>query len=401
MVQGGYYSTGASTSTRTAEVECEVGHWCASGLKTPCAAGRYGSTAGLTSSVCTGACPAGYVCPEASFASAPSGVAGNDVSACGSASVFCPEGSTSSTLVATGWYSTGGSDATTRTGEATCGAGSYCTAGVSVACPAGRWALTPGQSSSACEGACAAGRWGGTQQTTDQCVRGIAPGVGMLRIGCATTPCLPLPMSTAAPACVCGAHAATVACAPSPLSPLLPMPVPLMCVRVRVRCVLHPQSGACTRGYVCAAGSGSATASPCGDASVYCPASSGSATSVQGGYYSTGASTSTRTAEVECEVGHWCASGVKTPCAAGRYGSTAGLTSSVCTGACPAGYVCPEASFASAPSGVAGNDVSACGSASVFCPLGSTSSTLVATGWYSTGGSDATTRTGEATCGAG
>ena len=67
----------------------------------------------------------------------------------------------------------------------------YCISGVSVACPAGRWASATGQASSACEGACVAGRWGNAQQTTDQGVRGIVPGVGMPRMRCAIThpPC--------------------------------------------------------------------------------------------------------------------------------------------------------------------------------------------------------------------
>ena len=92
-----------------------------------------------------------------------------------------------------------------------------------------------------------------------------------------------------------------------------------------------------TDGYYCPAASTSATAAECGSAAVFCVTPWATPTPVSAGFYTTGDTSSTRSAEVECEVGYWCASGVKTACAAGRYGNTAGLTSGTCTGACPAG----------------------------------------------------------------
>lgn len=68
-------------------------------------------------------------------------------------------------------------------------------------------------------------------------------------------------------------------------------------------------TGACTAGYACPNGSTNATA-------FLCPA----------GQYSLAAA------------------GLCSPCPAGLYGSTPGMASAACTGACLAGYACPEGS---------------------------------------------------------
>jgi len=45
-----------------------------------------------------------------------------------------------------------------------------------------------------------------------------------------------------------------------------------------------------------------------------------------------------------CEKGHYCMNGVKFPCAAGTFGSSAEETSFFCSGPCPEGSFCPEGS---------------------------------------------------------
>ena len=150
---------------------------CSSVECVPCPAGRYGAAAGLTSGACSGACAAGYYCPQ--------GATGAKQNACGHAAVYCPEGSGAPLLVGAGFRSTGsgvghvaatGADApaslATRTGRAACGAAETCVAGVQypVRCPAGQYLKLGGRGaslaqpakadSSACR-ACPGGRYGG------------------------------------------------------------------------------------------------------------------------------------------------------------------------------------------------------------------------------------------------
>lgn len=70
-VRSGYYTVGGSgapsNDTRTNEVKCEKGYWCAGGIKQPCPVGSYGRTKMLTSARCSGVCPAGFACPEATI----------------------------------------------------------------------------------------------------------------------------------------------------------------------------------------------------------------------------------------------------------------------------------------------------------------------------------------------
>ena len=53
--------------TRYTQTLCEPGFYCSNGVKTPCPAGRYGATFGLSESFCTGSCAAGYVRPYVCF----------------------------------------------------------------------------------------------------------------------------------------------------------------------------------------------------------------------------------------------------------------------------------------------------------------------------------------------
>ena len=159
---------------------------------------------------------------------------------------------------------------------------------------------------------------------------------------------------------------------------------------------------ACTAGYYCSLASSVATETRCGLTSVYCPAESAAPTAVQPGFYSTGGSSSTRSDETQCERGYYCVSGERFACPAGRYRASAGGTSlSECL-PCMAGYLCPAASFASTATAEAGNNVTACGATSVFCPAGTPTAIAVSRGFYTTPeDGDETTRTWQEECGLG
>lgn len=94
----------------------------------------------------------------------------------------------------------------------------------------------------------------------------------------------------------------------------------------------------------CAAGqynSGSSCYS-CGSVAYYCPGGSAATRySVSSGYYGIGSST-TQTGQQQCPTGEYCSGGVRYNCPVGRYGSSTGLSTSSCSGACAPGTVCPE-----------------------------------------------------------
>ena len=114
-------------------IACEPGSYCLSdGIRRMCPGGRYGSSSGLSSALCTGPCPAGYYCPQGS--SAPT------MHSCGDHSVYCPVGSDAPFPVLPGWYAAGGLTANTSTTERKCEPGSYCSGdGVVRLCPSGRY----------------------------------------------------------------------------------------------------------------------------------------------------------------------------------------------------------------------------------------------------------------------
>lgn len=62
--------------------------------------------------------------------------------------------------------------------------------------------------------------------------------------------------------------------------------------------------GVCTAGYVCAAGSSSASPAECGGSGErYCPSGSSSYATVSTGYYTTGGTVTTRTSQAICPIG--------------------------------------------------------------------------------------------------
>jgi hypothetical protein len=135
-------------------------------------------------------------------------------------------------------------------------------------------------------------------------------------------------------------------------------------------------SGQCAAGYYCTANSTSAVQNKCGAtlgsaaASVYCKSGSSNFTFASEGYYTVGGNSSfERTGQLICEFGHYCEAGVRYLCPYGRYGSTTGLSSPLCSGVCADGYLCPNGSV------VAMSDPCPIGSYCIggfqyFCPAG-------------------------------
>ena len=145
-------------------------------------------------------------------------------------------------------------------------------------------------------------------------------------------------------------------------------------------------SGSCMEGYFCPAGSTKAMQVPCGSSSVFCPTGTGEPLPVYPGYYAVGGSSdTTRSAERKCEPGSYCVAGVRSLCAAGRWGGGFGAINSSCSGPCAAGYYCPT--------GSSGPTEMECGDPSRYCLPGASHPSIVPLGNYSIGGTEST-RTG-------
>ena len=143
---------------RSSRAICPAGSYCANGVAQVCPGGRFGATVGLTLSGCSGECAAGYYCPP--NATTPYAFE------CGSAEVYCPAGSAAPRAVPPGMYSIGGFNATTRTGTAECGTGTFCLNGVLSLCPAGRYGCSILVSDPQCNGPCLEGFWCGNGSDT-------------------------------------------------------------------------------------------------------------------------------------------------------------------------------------------------------------------------------------------
>ena len=100
----------------------------------------------------------------------------------------------------------------------------------------------------------------------------------------------------------------------------------------------------CFHRYYCPTRSTDPDTYPCTDRAYFCPAGAASPTAVRSGYYSVQAADGGGTcpdgqlcSERECDAGHYCVSGVKYACPAGRWGNGTRLTSQQQCSLCPAG----------------------------------------------------------------
>jgi hypothetical protein len=167
-------------------------------------------------------------------------------------------------------------------------------------------------------------------------------------------------------------------------------------------------SGLCSAGYFCPPASSSPTAVPCGSIAVYCGVGSTNPTPVSGGYYSIGSiNHATRTGQASCLTGYYCVGGEAFVCGNDGfycppfadkpiavtfgYYSVGGSSNLTRTGQqiCPSGYFC------------IGGNLFECGSAAVYCPMGSVQPISADAGYYTGGGISALTRTQQSPCEAG
>ncbi|CAM9769849.1 unnamed protein product, partial [Hapterophycus canaliculatus] len=270
--------------------QCEPGHFCVDGIRFPCPAGRYGTSAREVRPQCQGECAGGWYCPEAS-------VSASQVP-CGAANLYCPVGSAAPLFVDPGFFATGDYDgaefavdtassafasssnsgiggtmgaarpddrrgAAFRNGVSVCPAGWYCTGdGAGSECPAGLYGSEVGLSDPACSGVCAAG-------------------------------------------------------------------------------------------YFCPEGSTSPFERKCGGLGLYCPVGSSAPSEVEVGHYGMHAGVEadlqaardpwneTHSAQVLCEPGFYCVGGRKEPCPAGTFLWSYGESSRDSCAPCKAGYYCP------------------------------------------------------------
>ena len=376
-----------------------------------CYPGRYGSSLGLTTGNCTGACSAGYYCvagtTNATATPCPSGqFSANASASCSNCSCpagyACPSGSSTTTCVScvAGRFGSGAAspctdcsapagfgcpDASPNNTGAPCGVGQY---GPGLAspcqpCPAGTFGNTTGLQSPSCSGLCAAGYAcpsGSTVGTAVACSQGSwSPAGAAVCSSCSsgrygnttgmTTAlctdacaagymCPPGSVSPTAMPCDVGTFSTgnASACSPCPagyFGNATGMSSPLcsgMCNAGRYGSpgmTMASCAGLCLAGYACPPGSTNATAIMC-PAGQYSVNGAGVCTPCAAGLYGSSMGLSS----ADCSG----------PCDGGYFGNTTGLSSSSCSGQCLAGYACPSGSVTATASVCSAGQYSAAGS---------------------------------------
>ena len=299
---------------------CEVGHYCADGTMTKCPAGTFGESAGLSSTSCSGVCPAGNYCPLGSVHPLP----------CGDASVYCPEGSIEPQAVPLGFYSLGTDQVhfQNQFAAAICARGHYCVDGLRTPCPGGVFGDEEGLSSAACSGPCPAGYF------------------------CPYK-------STSRSAHACNFNNPGYFC---PEGSDHPLQVKLGYFSVDNQVLLAADAG--TDALHALLSDGGYSQGNGGGVVLRAGGSVGTAPALVGGY----------AGQELCPPGSYCVDGIRFLCPEGRYGSISGQTNSSCTGACAVGFYCPAGSLSKIQE--------PCGSHHQFCPEGSARPTAVTPGYY-------------------
>uniref|UniRef100_A0A6T0BY87 Tyrosine-protein kinase ephrin type A/B receptor-like domain-containing protein n=1 Tax=Chrysotila carterae TaxID=13221 RepID=A0A6T0BY87_CHRCT len=360
-------------------------------LPNPCAAGILGGTAAdqMGSAYCAGLCPPGQLCPTPATVTPQPCPPGS----------FCPEGSSVPLACAAGSYS-GAVNISSQAQCAQCPEGSYCSTGSTepTQCAPGTYAANTGLD--VCE-SCAAGTFQSERGKgfCEPCPNGYYCYAG------ASVP-LPCPAGTYrgypngssvddCAECPIGhyCHSESTAPTPCPAGRYGDQPG-----QQRSEC-----SGPCAAGHFCREGSvtptdsscppgtdnptpgGASTSSclPCG-AGTYAPANGteNCLTCDPGTFQGAVGQTSCDV----CSVGSYCPRGATQPllCEAGRFGDSAGLTNSTCTGPCSPGYYCEagsqEPTRGACPPGSANPFYGAQSAEScVPCPVGQAANTSAST----------------------
>jgi len=418
----GYYSVSTSNGCRACpagffasgggcEHICPRGHYCPPASVEPlrCPAGRFGAAEYLISSECSGLCSSGYFCPSGSTLS--------NRYPCGAVDRYCPTGSGERLSVSPGYYSTPeDADYYTRSGQAACTPGHYCQHGVRYLCPAGTYGSTSTLEESGCSGVCPVGYFCpiGTVNPVP-CPAGSFGDTSGLTVSQCSGLCFPghwCPAASVSPTqriCASGRVGegfglATSECSDLCSGPVQPKASPTSLKDTGVQSNMTAEVAGlpvitgnrpfcaprwCEEGYFCPPGSTLSTQQPCGSAAVYCATGSSLPSPVDVGYYTVGSlsrphadqmdgDNTTRIAQVQCELGYWCAEGVRRICPSGVFGSSLGLTSSACSGSCAPGYYCPEGSTKA--------EEKACGDPSLYCPMGSSLPSKVPKGYFTENG---------------
>lgn len=385
----GYYATtyyGEVGGGFGDEMPCTPGYYCQNGRRMLCPAGRYGLASLEINSSCTGACMAGWYCPEGSTSKFEK--------SCGDPGVYCGPESATPLFVDKGYYSIGSLEdkdaleivnyhqGETRTLQTLCDPGYYCIGdGYKRKCPAGRYGSDSGLTQASCSGICEAGYYCPEMSITPKA----------MECGDSTKFC---PEGSHASIAVQNGyytiHATTLylyglgdrfqikerKCPPGSY-----------CINGRKYLCdagywgsefglnVSTCSGICNPGYYCPEGSTSPTEFMCGDAGFYCTEGAYKPTKVSLGYYSTGGTHSTRTGQQMVLKGSYAVEGIRYICPSGYYGSKDGLQNPTCSGVCDvAGFYCPEGSISPTQR--------VCGGDNVYCPPGSTAPIKVSPGFY-------------------
>ena len=364
---------------------CPEGSYCPKGSVKPldCPGGRYGASTGLGSSDCSGLCFAGHFCPPRSISPMQY--------PCGNESFYCPSGSSQRSSVALGFYSLPEDVLANRISQLPCNSGMYCTEGVRYSCPAGRYGNTSNLMDSNCTDHCPRGSYCPEMSVSPiPCPPGSYGGeTGLMNNTCSGL-CLKGhycelgSTNRTQNICAGGRYGSEDGLTTSECRPV--------CEETEDR-VQYCKVRSCAAGYYCPPGSTVANQNQCGSANLYCPEGVAYPLTVAVGFYSLGPLSSlgvtqnisdinVRTAQQQCEPGHFCDLGVRYPCPSGTYSNAYGTSSSSCVGQCDAGFYCESASSSSTQH--------SCGNSSVYCAVGSSAPTAVLPGYYSVNGSVST-----------
>eukprot|EP00644_Phytophthora_capsici_P013892 jgi/Phyca11/119984/e_gw1.40.311.1 len=315
-----------------------------------CPGGTFGVMPGLTSSLCSGLCTAGFFCPEGSTSSREK--------PCGNTIYYCPAGSAARRRVDSGYYTitfpTNSTDLpmvdSAQGGfgrQIRCEKGYYCVFGIRRVCPAGVFGESTRMTTPECSDLCPKGSY------------------------CPEATNVPIPWYY----CPVGTK------------------VQLECGSVDLFCpegsILSPGSSAPTPvdlGYFTVVTSGRRT-----DETI-CPPGSYCAGGVQylcpEGTYGSAPGLASKTCSGKCQDGYVCPPGSSsaqaTPCPAGTYSRNGKFCAS-----CSPGYWCEV--------GSPDPQQHKCGADNKYCPLGSSAAQTVRNGYYATG-QQTDTHTAETLC---
>ncbi|RYG57577.1 hypothetical protein EON66_00005 [archaeon] len=371
---------------------CEPGFRCtAAGERIACEPGTFSSTYGGTQCA---SCRAGYRCQQymdLKFGVLRGATSATQLPCASDASSYCLPGTSVAMRAAAGHYtfpSTSNltaSRAQHQEGQRPCELGHFCVAGVRYRCPRGTYGAAARLTTPTCSGFCSSAaacppgslqfdEWSLEQRASDYCSAGSMlpepPSARALAFNDAFTLAMPEPQPTPLRALQQGrqmpALAAELAQCPRGCY-CLPDGTRVPCPGGRAGTRLGELDSACAApcaaGYYCPRGSYSEHATACGAPALYCPPGSAVPRVVPEGYMPIGGHELTRSDIRPCEAGQYCTGAHASPCPAGTWGGAHALSSVACSGPCPRGFTCPAASVQPFSS--------ACGNASVWCPLAS------------------------------